>query len=55
MQLVDPVTVHRVAAPRELVILSIGLAAMPLVDLVLLRGVLRPLRRLAAVMGAVDP
>ena len=51
----SPVTVHRVATPQELVILSIGLVAMLLIDLVLLRRVLRPLRRLAAVMGAVDP
>lgn len=50
-----PVTVHRVATPRELVILSVGLVAMLVVDLLLLRRVFAPLRRLAAVMGAVDP
>jgi two-component system, NarL family, sensor histidine kinase UhpB len=50
-----PVTVHRVATPGELVILSIGLVAMLGLDLVLLRRVFRPLRRLAALMGAVEP
>ncbi len=50
-----PVTVHRVARPGELVLLAIGLAIMLLVDLVLLRRAFAPLRRLAAIMGAVDP
>jgi two-component system, NarL family, sensor histidine kinase UhpB len=50
-----PVTVHRVATPRELLILSILLIAMLAVDLVLLRRVLAPLRRLATLMGAVEP
>lgn len=50
-----PVTVHRVATPRELVILGIGLVAMLAMDLVLLRRVLGPLRRLATVMKAVEP
>jgi two-component system sensor histidine kinase UhpB len=50
-----PVTVHRVATPRELVILAVGLVVVLAVDLVLLRRVLGPLRRLAAVMGAVEP
>jgi two-component system, NarL family, sensor histidine kinase UhpB len=50
-----PVTVHRVATPSELLILSIGLVVMLAVDLVLLRRVFGPLRRLAAVMGTVDP
>lgn len=50
-----PVTVHRVATPSELVVLSIGLVVMLAVDLVLLRRVLGPLRRLAAVMGSVVP
>src|SRR5579875_1942895 len=50
-----PVTVHRVATPRELVILAIGLAIMLAVDLALLRRAFAPLQRLAAVMGAVDP
>ncbi len=51
----SPVTVHRVATPRELVVLAIGLIAMLAVDLILLRRVLGPLRRLASVMGAVEP
>jgi two-component system, NarL family, sensor histidine kinase UhpB len=50
-----PVTVHRVATPSELVILAIGLASMLAVDLFLLRRAFGPLRRLAAVMGSVDP
>jgi two-component system sensor histidine kinase UhpB len=50
-----PVTVHRVATPGELVVLAIGLAIMLAVDLFLLRRVLGPLRRLAALMGAVKP
>jgi two-component system sensor histidine kinase UhpB len=50
-----PVTVHRVATPQELLVLAIGLALMLAVDLVLLRRAFAPLRRLAAVMGAVDP
>jgi two-component system, NarL family, sensor histidine kinase UhpB len=50
-----PVTVHRVATPRELVILTVGLVVMLVVDLLLLRRVFGPLRRLATLMGAVDP
>jgi two-component system sensor histidine kinase UhpB len=50
-----PVTVHRIATPSELVILAIGLAVMLAADLFLLRRALGPLRRLAAVMSAVDP
>ncbi|HLY51050.1 MAG TPA: ATP-binding protein [Solirubrobacteraceae bacterium] len=50
-----PVTVHRVATPRELVILAVGLVLVLAVDLVLLRRVLAPLRRLAALMGTVEP
>lgn len=50
-----PVTVHKVATPSELVILSILLVLMLAVDLVLLRRALGPLRRLATVMGDVDP
>jgi two-component system sensor histidine kinase UhpB len=50
-----PVTVHRVATPSELVVLGIGLVCMLLADLVLLRRVFGPLRRLAAIMGSVDP
>ena len=50
-----PVTVHRVATPSELSILSAGLFGMLAVDLLLLRRVFGPLRRLAALMGAVEP
>jgi two-component system sensor histidine kinase UhpB len=49
------VTVHRVARPHELVILSVGLVLMLTADLVLLRRAFGPLRGLAAVMSAVDP
>jgi two-component system, NarL family, sensor histidine kinase UhpB len=50
-----PATVHRVATGDELVVLAIGLAVMLAVDLLLLRRAFAPLRRLAAVMSAVDP
>jgi two-component system sensor histidine kinase UhpB len=50
-----PVTVHRVATPHELVILSVGLVVMLAADLVLLRRAFGPLRGLVAVMSAVDP
>ena len=50
-----PATVHRVATPQELAVLSLGLIGMLAIDLVLLRRVLGPLRRLASVMGAVEP
>lgn len=50
-----PVTVHRVATPREVVILAIGVILMAACDLWLLRRAFAPLRRLAAVMGEVEP
>lgn len=50
-----PVTVHRVATPGELVVLAIGLIGLLAVDLILLRRVFAPLRRLVAVMSRVDP
>jgi len=50
-----PATVHRVATPGELVVLAIGLAGMLAVDLVILRRMFGPLRRLAALMGRIDP
>jgi two-component system sensor histidine kinase UhpB len=50
-----PVKVDRVATPDELVVLSIGLVLMLAVDLVILRRAFGPLRRLSALMGAVDP
>ncbi|MBV9195304.1 MAG: HAMP domain-containing protein [Solirubrobacterales bacterium] len=50
-----PVTVHRIATPSELLVLAILLIVMLAFDLLLLRRAFRPLRRLAATMGAVDP
>jgi two-component system sensor histidine kinase UhpB len=50
-----PVTVHRVATPSELLVLAILVAVMLIVDLLLLRRAFGPLRRLADVMGEVDP
>lgn len=50
-----PVTVHRVARPGELAVLAAGLLLMLLVDLALLRRAFGPLRRLAAMMGQVEP
>ncbi|MBV8219046.1 MAG: HAMP domain-containing protein, partial [Solirubrobacterales bacterium] len=50
-----PVTVHRIARPGELAVLALILVLMLAFDLVLLRRVIAPLRRLAATMGAVDP
>jgi two-component system, NarL family, sensor histidine kinase UhpB len=50
-----PVTVHRVARPGEVAVLAALLAVMMAVDLMLLRRAFGPLRRLAAVMGEVDP
>src|SRR4051794_25453304 len=50
-----PVTVHRVATPGELLVLVLGLLAMLIVDLLLLRRAFAPLRRLASVMSRVDP
>jgi two-component system sensor histidine kinase UhpB len=50
-----PVTVHRVATPGEVLVLGVVLVLMLAVDLVLLRRVLAPLRRLARLMSAVEP
>ncbi len=50
-----PATVHRVATPGELLVLILGLVAMLIVDLLLLRRAFGPLRRLASVMSEVDP
>jgi two-component system sensor histidine kinase UhpB len=50
-----PVTVHRVATPGELAVLAAGLLLMLIFDLALLRRAFGPLRRLAAMMGQVDP
>ena len=50
-----PVTVHRVATPSELGVLAAGLLLMLIFDLALLRRAFGPLRRLAAMMGQVEP
>ena len=50
-----PITVHRVATPQEVLVLAVGLVLMLVVDLVLLRRVPAPLRRLVALMGSVEP
>jgi two-component system sensor histidine kinase UhpB len=49
-----PVTIHASTRLEELVLLLVGLVAMLLVDLLLLRQALTPLARLAQVMGTVD-
>lgn len=50
-----PVKVDQVATPSELLVLSGGLILMLAIDLVLLRRAFGPLRRLAALMGVIDP
>ncbi len=50
-----PVTVSFPAAERELLVLGVGLAVMLLVNFVLLRRAVAPLRRLSVVMREVDP
>jgi two-component system sensor histidine kinase UhpB len=50
-----PVTVHRVATPGELLVLSVGLLLMLVVDLLLLRRAFGPLRRPAAALRTLDP
>lgn len=50
-----PVTVSFPAAERELLVLAAGLAVMLVVNYVLLRRSVTPLRRLAVVMREVDP
>ncbi len=53
--IVSPATIHQHIRFTELVVLIVGLAATLAIDLVLLALVLSPLRRLAALMGDVDP
>ncbi len=53
--IVSPATVHHHIRFTELAVLIVGLAATLAIDLVLLALVLSPLRRLAALMGDVDP
>jgi two-component system sensor histidine kinase UhpB len=50
-----PVTVHWPIRPDELLVLAAGLLLTLLVDFALLSLVLSPVRRLAQVMGAIDP
>jgi len=50
-----PVTVSFPAAERELLVLAGGFAVMLVVNYVLLRRAVTPLRRLASVMREVDP
>ena len=52
---ISPVTVSFPIALAELVAVLGGLAAMLVLDLVLLRRALRPLGRLTAVMRGIDP
>ncbi|MGH3025047.1 MAG: histidine kinase [Gaiellaceae bacterium] len=49
-----PVTIHASTRLDELVLLLAGLLVMLVADLLLLRQTLRPLGRLARVMGAID-
>lgn len=51
----SPVEIDQVATPSELLVLSGGLILMLAIDLALLRHTFGPLRRLAALMGTVDP
>jgi two-component system sensor histidine kinase UhpB len=53
--IVSPATVRNHIRFTELVVLVVGLVATLAVDLVLLALVLAPLRRLAALMGDIDP
>jgi two-component system, NarL family, sensor histidine kinase UhpB len=53
--IVSPVTIHSHIRFTELVVLIAGLVATLAIDLVLLSLVLSPLRRLATLMGDVDP
>jgi two-component system sensor histidine kinase UhpB len=53
--IVSPATIHPHIRFTELVVLVVGLVATLAIDLVLLALVLAPLRRLAALMGDVDP
>jgi two-component system sensor histidine kinase UhpB len=53
--IVSPATIHQHIRFTELVVLIVGLAATLAIDLVLLALVLSPLRKLATLMGDVDP
>ncbi len=53
--ILSPATVSNPVKPPELVALVVGLLLTLLVDLVLLALVLRPVRKLARLMGQIDP
>jgi two-component system sensor histidine kinase UhpB len=53
--IVSPATIHQHIRFTELVVLVIGLVTTLAINLVLLALVLAPLRRLAALMGDIDP
>ena len=50
-----PATVSAPIAPAEAAVLGVGLLAMLLLNLVLIRSAVAPLERLARLMGKVDP
>jgi len=51
----SPASIHTSITSEELVGLLAGLAIMLALDLLFLRAALRPLRRLTALMGSIDP
>jgi two-component system, NarL family, sensor histidine kinase UhpB len=53
--IVSPATIHSHIKFTELLVLIVGLLVTLAVDLVLLTLVMSPLRRLAALMGTIDP
>ena len=52
---ISPIRIHALDGLAQVAVLALGLLAMLLCDLLLLRRTLSPLRRLAAAMGTVDP
>jgi two-component system, NarL family, sensor histidine kinase UhpB len=53
--ILSPATIHTHIRRTELAVLILGLSVTLVVDLVLLALVLSPLRKLATVMGSIDP
>ncbi len=51
----SPITIHSLDGFEQAAILAVGLLAILLCDLLLLRRTLSPLRRLAAAMAASEP
>jgi two-component system sensor histidine kinase UhpB len=51
----SPAQIPRPTAPRELVVITLGLAVMLIVNLALIRRAVAPLERLARAMRAIDP